>query len=324
MKRFVFVVAVLCLLPVLPAMAQHGDTSAPRTPWGDPDLMGVWDFRSLTPLQRPSALADKAVLTVEEAATYERERVAALNKDRRTGDGLSTAGDVANAYNEFWWDYGKELTDDRRTSLVVDPTNGRIPDLTAAAADRRSDVRDARRRDAWSPVDRGVAERCLLGFNAGPPMNPSAYNNNVQIFQSPGYVVLFNEMVHDSRVVPIDGGPHLPTYVRQWRGDSRGHWDGETLVVESTNFTDKTSFSGSGPGLRLVERFTRIEHDTVLYEYTVDDPDSFELPWTVAIQMNASAQPLFEYACHEGNYGMANLMESARAVDKQKAAGGIK
>jgi hypothetical protein len=324
MKRFVFVVAVLCLLPVLPAVAQPGDTSAPRTPWGDPDLMGVWDFRSLTPLQRPSALADKAVLTLEEAATYQRERVAALNKDRRTGDGLSTAGDVANAYNEFWWDYGKELTDDRRTSLVVDPTNGRIPDLTAAAADRRADVRDARRRDAWSPVDRGVSERCILGFNAGPPMNPSAYNNNVQIFQAPGYVVLFNEMVHDSRVVPIDGGPHLPAHVRQWRGDSRGHWDGETLVVESTNFTDKTSFSGSGPGLRLVERFTRIEDDTVLYEYTVDDPESFELPWTVAIQMNVSAQPLFEYACHEGNYGMANLMESARAVDRQTAAGGIK
>jgi hypothetical protein len=321
MKRVAFVVAVLCLLPVVPAVAQPGDASAPRTPWGDPDLMGVWDFRSLTPLQRPSALADKAVLTPEEAATYQRERVAALDKDRRTADGLSTAGDVANAYNEFWWDYGKELTDDRRTSLVVDPSNGRIPDLTAAAADRRAVVRAARRRDAWSPVDRGVAERCILGFNAGPPMNPSAYNNNVQIFQAPGYVVLLSEMVHDSRVVPIDGGSHLPAHVRQWRGDSRGHWDGETLVVESTNFTDKTSFSGSGPGLRLVERFTRIEGDTMLYEYTVDDSESFDLPWTVAIQMNASAQPLFEYACHEGNYGMANLMESARAVDMQKAAG---
>lgn len=218
--------------------------------------MGVWDFRSLTPLQRPRELAGKSVLTVEEAAAYERERVALLDKDRRTGDGLSSAGDVANAYNEFWWDYGKELTDDRRTSLVVDPPDGRIPDLTSTGQARRASRREMRRRDAWSPVDRGVAERCILGFNAGPPMNPSAYNNNVQIFQAPGYVVLLNEMVHDSRIVSLDGRDHLPGKMRQWRGDSRGRWDGDTLVVESTNFTETTSFSGSGQAMRLVERFT--------------------------------------------------------------------
>ena len=296
------------------------DTLSPRTAWGDPDLMGVWDFRSLTPLQRPAEFADKAVLTAEEAVVYERERVALLDKDRRTDDGLSSNRDVANAYNEFWWDYGKELTEDRRTSLVVAPTNGRIPALTAAASDRRAIGRAARNRDAWGPEDRGVSERCILGFNAGPPMSPSAYNNNVQIFQAPGYVVLLTEMVHDARIIPLDGHAHLPNHVRQWRGDSRGHWDGDTLVVETTNFTDKTSVNGSGDALRLVERFTRMRDDQVLYEYTVDDPDSFVAPWTVAIQMNSAEQPLFEYACHEGNYGMQNLMESARAVDRREGS----
>ena len=321
MNRVAGLVVLLWLLPAWPATAQQ-EAPAFRTAWGDPDLMGVWDFRSLTPLQRPRELAGKSVLTVEEAAAYERERVALLDKDRRTGDGLSSAGDVANAYNEFWWDYGKELTDDRRTSLVVDPPDGRIPDLTSTGQARRASRREMRRRDAWSPVDRGVAERCILGFNAGPPMNPSAYNNNVQIFQAPGYVVLLNEMVHDSRIVSLDGRDHLPGKMRQWRGDSRGRWDGDTLVVESTNFTETTSFSGSGQAMRLVERFTRIDDGTVLYEYTVDDPDSFVSPWTVAIPMKHSDQPLFEYACHEGNYGMTNLMESARAVDAQRAVSG--
>ena len=318
--------AAVCLLAAGPAVAQQGasDGDVPRTPWGDPDLMGTWDFRSLTPLQRPSALADKAVLTPEEAAAYERERVALLDKDRRTDDGISSRADVASAYNEFWWDYGKELTEDRRTSLIIDPPDGRIPDLSAAARERRRARGEARSRDAWSPEDRGVAERCILGFNAGPPMNPSAYNDNVKIFQAPGYVALYVEMVHDIRVVPLDGRAHLPGHVRQWRGDARGHWDGDTLVVESTNFTGKTSVSGSGREMRLVERFTRIRDDRVLYEYTVDDPVSFAAPWTAAVPMKRNDLPLFEYACHEGNYGMLNLMESARAVDAQKAASGSK
>ena len=312
------VAAVVCLMSSsVTAIAQSGapDGEMATTAWGDPDLMGVWDFRSLTPLQRPAEFEGKAVLTAEEAAAYERDRVALLDKDRRTGDGLSSDADVANAYNEFWWDYGKELTDDHRTSLIVDPPDGRIPELTDAARERRRVRGEARRRDAWGPEDRGVAERCILGFNAGPPVSPSAYNNNVQIFQAPGYVVVLNEMVHDARIVPLDGRAHLPDAVRQWRGDSRGRWEGDTLVVETTNFTDKTSFSGSGRQLTLVERFTRIRDDRVLYEYTVEDAESFAVPWTVAIPMKQSHQPLFEYACHEGNYGMANLMESARVVD---------
>jgi len=316
--------AVVCLLASsAPAVAQlaapGGDT--PRTLWGDPDLMGVWDFRSLTPLERPAEFEGKAVLSAEEAAAYERERVALLDKDRRTDDGLSTAADVSSAYNEFWWDYGKELTEDHRTSLIVDPPDGRIPELKDAARERRRVRGEARGRDAWGPEDRGIAERCILGFNAGPPVSPSAYNNNVQIFQAPGYVVVLNEMVHDARIIPLDGRAHLPGHVRQWRGDSRGHWDGDTLVVETTNFTDKTSVRGSGRHLRLVERFTRIRNDRVLYEYTVDDAESFAAPWTVVIPMKQSDQPLFEYACHEGNYGMMNLMEGARAVDARQAKG---
>ena len=317
------VAAVVCLMSSsVAAVAQSAapeDGEKAQTAWGDPDLMGVWDFRSLTPLQRPEEFEGKAVLTAEEAAAYERDRVALLDKDRRTGDGLSSGADVANAYNEFWWDYGKELTEDHRTSLIVDPPDGQIPELRDVARERRRVSREARRRDAWGPEDRGVAERCILGFNAGPPVSPSAYNNNMQIFQAPGYVVLLNEMVHDARIVPLDGRAHLPDSVRQWRGDSRGRWDGDTLVVETTNFTHKTSFSGSGRQLTLVERFTRIHDDGVRYEYTVDDAESFAAPWTVAIPMKQSHQPLFEYACHEGNYGMMNLMESARAVDARSA-----
>jgi len=320
--------AVVCLMSwsSVPAVAQSvaPDEQGARTAWGDPDLMGVWDFRSLTPLQRPAAFEGKAVLSAEEAAAYERERVALLDKDRRTDDGLSTRADVANAYNEFWWDYGKELTEDHRTSLIVEPPDGRIPDLTDAARERRQVRGEARRRDAWGPEDRSVAERCILGFNAGPPVNPSAYNNNVQIFQAPGYVVVLNEMVHDARIIPLDGRAHLPNHMRQWRGDSRGHWDGDTLVVETTNFTSQTSVNGSGRQLRLVERFTRIRDDRVRYEYTVDDAESFASPWTVVIPLKQSDQPLFEYACHEGNYGMMNLMESARAVDARRAEGSSK
>ena len=175
-------------------------------------------------------------------------------------------------------------------------------------------------RDAHGPEDRGAFERCILGFNAGPPMNPSAYNNNMQLFQTADHVVILNEMVHDARIVPLDGSDHLPGDVRQWRGDSRGRWEGDTLVIETKNFTDKTSFRGTGPGLHLVERFTRVEEGILLYEYTVTDPESFERPWSVAVPMQRNDLPVFEYACHEGNYGMLNLMVSARSEDARKAA----
>ena len=287
------------------------------TAWGDPDLQGVWDFRTITPLERPEELADKEVLTAEEAALFEQETLAARDKDRRASDGISTARDVSNAYNQFWWDYGDRLTEDRRTSLVVDPPDGRIP--------RKQGAEELARlfgnRIPTGPEDRPLWERCIIGFNSGPPMLPSAYNNNVQLFQTADYVVILNEMVHSARIVPLDRRPHLAPDIRQQVGDSRGHWDGETLVVESTNFLRETGFTGSGANLHLVERFRRVDENTLVYEFTVNEPEKFSHPWTAMIPMQRNAEPMFEYACHEGNYGMTNLLSGARA--EERAAGSL-
>ena len=300
-----------------PARADELDEwTPPRTAWGKPDLRGVWDFRTITPLERPDRLAGKEVLGDEEAAEFRSQELKRRNKDRRTADGLTALQDVRSAYNQFWWDYGDKLTEDKRTSLIVDPPDGKIPSLTPRAQQRYDAKRAARERPAHSPVDRGPAERCILGFNAGPPYSPSAYNNNVHIFQTPGYAVLLVEMVNDARIVPLDGRPHLPEKIRQWRGDARGRWEGNTLVVESTNFTDKTSFRGSDKNMRLIERFTRVGPERLLYEYTIDDPKSFTKPWSAAIPMKKTDQPMFEYACHEGNYSMLTMLEGARADDK--------
>ena len=317
------IVGIFSLSPALDAgqaaEASRNAWSLPRTPWGDPDLSGVWDFKTLTPLERPSELSGKEVLSDEDAARYEQETLRALDKDRRTSDGLTAEQDVRNAYNQFWWDYGTKLTEDKRTSLIVDPPEGRIPALTPQAQKRAEARAAALQRPAHGPEDRTVWERCILGLNTGPPMNPSVYNNNVHLLQNRGYVVIFTEMAHDARIVPMDGRPHLPGHIRQWRGDSRGRWEGDTLVVDTTNFTDKTSFRGSGASLHLVERFTRIDADTLLYEYTIDDPESFARAWSAAIPMARTEEPMFEYACHEGNYGMFNLLEGARAQERLAA-----
>ena len=311
-----------------PAAGQNADPS--RTPWGAPDLGGVWDFRTITPLERPAALKDKPVLTAEEAAQFTRQSAEGRNADRRDG---GAQRDIERAYNDFWWDWGDSLTSDLRTSLIVDPPDGRIPDRTVAAqeharASRQDGIRPVRARvligsPAHGPEDLGLSERCMLGFNSGPPMLPSAYNNNVQIFQTPNHVVILSEMIHEARVVPLDGRPSLPDGMRQWMGDARGHWDGDTLVVESDDYTDKTgSFYtivgtyGSGESLHLVERFTRVDTDTLRYEFTVDDPETFTAAFTAAIPMQRTDAPLFEYACHEGNYGMTNLLTGARVQER--------
>ena len=313
----------LVLLVLIPEPTEgqgaEGNSAVPRTLWGEADLSGLWDFRTLTPLERPAELAGKEVLTDDEAAEYERKRLHARDKDRRPsdGDGISVALDVRNAYNQFWWDYGTKLTEDKRTSLIVDPTDGRIPPLTPPAQERADFSNPDLENLARGPEDRDVGERCIVGFNAGPPMNPSAYNNNVHIFQTPDTIVILNEMVHEARIVPMDGRPHIPQHVRQWRGDSRVRWEGDTLVVDTTNFTSKTTFRGSGSGMHLVERFTRVDADTLLYEYTIDDPESFETPWSVAVPMTKTEGPMFEYACHEGNYSMFNLLAAARAREAE-------
>ena len=320
----------------LAAQTPAGKAAAPakasslRTVDGQPDLQGVWDFRTVTPMERPSQFANKEVLTDSEAAEFERERVEASNVDknrdtkltRGTVNGIVANTDVSLAYNDFWYDRGTKVVGTKRTSLVVDPSDGKIPALTPEAQKRFEARRLAGERPAAGPEDRGIGERCIMGFNAGPPVVPGGYNQNLQIFQTPGYVVILNEMVHSARVVPLDDRsfPNL----RQWSGVSRGRWEGKTLVVETKNFNDVTSFRGSSPKLHLVERFTRADPETLIYEFTVNDPTTWAKAWTAQIPMRKSDQHMYEYACHEGNYGMFGILGAARAVDQEAASRGSK
>jgi hypothetical protein len=284
---------------------------AARTPDGRPDLQGTWNFSSLTPLERPAQFAGKAVLTEEEAALFERQTLERNNADRRreTAD-----ADVAQAYNDAWYDRGTKTVGTRRSSLIVDPPDGRIPALTSEGQARAAARAEARRQrgSADGPEDRSLAERCLM-FNAGPPLLPGPYNNNFQIVQTRDYVAIANEMIHDVRVVPVDGRPHLPAAVRRWQGDPRGHWEGDTLVVDTTNFSDRTNFRGADENLHLVERFRRVDAHTLDYTFTVDDPQVFSRPWTVALPMTLSDGRIYEYACHEANYAMGGILRGARA-----------
>jgi hypothetical protein len=296
----------------------------PLTSDGHPDLQGVWEFSTITPLERPAALGDKGTFTDAEAATFEREENRRLNRDLidpAKGGAQYPPGGVV-PYNEFWYDRGRNVVGSKRTSLIVDPPDGRLPALTPAAR-QKADARTAADRDdqlgrgpASSWEDRNVAERCILGFNAGPPMTPGAYNNNLQIFQTSGYVVLLNEMVHDARIVPVGGAVHLSAALRQWKGDSRGRWEGKTLIVDTINFYGETSLRGSSSNLHLVERFTRTGPDTLLYEFTVQDPTTWTKSWTAQVPMRKSTEVLYEYACHEGNSGMAGILAGARAMEK--------
>jgi len=292
-------------------------SAAPARGAGAADLEGVWAFSTVTPLERSSEFASKPTLTDEEAAAYERRTVETSNRDRR---GSSAEADVGGAYNEFWWDRGTRVArvnGRNLTSLVVDPPDGRIPSLTAEGQ-RRAEARNADRRDhpADGPENRSLGERCL-GFNAGPPMLPGPYNNFVQIFQAAGHLIILNEMIHDARVIPLDGRKHLPAGIRRWQGDSVGRWDGATLVVDTSNFSDKTNFRGADDRLHLVERFTRVDAETLLYEFTVDDPTAFAKPWSVALPMKKTDARVFEYACHEGNHAMEGILRGSRYEEKQ-------
>ena len=311
-------VVVIVSLSAVPAVAQ---SDAPRTAWGQPDLQGVWDFRSITPLQRPERLENQEFLTEEEAAELEQAAVArdaaAWDREARRTE----AGGNVGAYNNFWLDRGQTAVGTRRTALIVDPPNGRMPEQTTAAQQRAGVRRDYRREHpADGPEDFSNGVRCILGFNAGPPFTPSAYNNNMQLFQTPDHVVVVTEMVHTARIIPLDGSPHLPSNVQQWSGDSRGHWEGETLVVETTNHTDKTRWRGSTPDMRLVERFTRVDAETLLYEFTVTDPTTWTAPWTAAVPLLLNPEPMFEYACHEGNYSMGVMLAGTREEEKAAAS----
>ena len=324
-QRFVTVIALAiaaALVAPIPAGAQSAESEVMRTPDGQPHISGIFTFRTLTPLQRPAALEGQERLGAEEAAQFEASERIRLNRDLFDPEtGAPNAGYQSRAeggvlsYNEFWYERGIELTSDKRTSLVVDPPNGRIPfkpEYQEAAQIRRLNLRNG---FADHYTDRSLADRCIMGFNAGPPMVSSAYNNNVQIFQVPGYVVILNEMVHNARIIPIDGRPHGE--LRQWSGDSRGRWEGETLVIETKNFLRETSLGGSSADTHLVERFRRVDPDTVMYEFTVEDPNNFTRAWTAMMPLRRTDGPLFEYACHEGNIGMHGIMAGARRKDTQ-------
>jgi hypothetical protein len=293
---------------------------APRMADGHPDLQGIWSYSTLTPLERPRELAGKEFFTEKEAADYEKSLLNNGNRDRRDG---GADADLARAYNEAWYDSGTHLVKNRRTSLVIDPPDGRIPAFTPEARKREEARAEDRRKrgpepaDSWE--DRSLGERCLT---RGSPKLPGGYNNNVQIVQSPGYVALLQEMIHEARVVPTDGRAHAEKNIRQWLGDSVGHWEGNTLVIDTTNYKDQIVFNafnccrGAGANLHVIERFTRLDADTIDYQYTVDDPTTYTKSWTVLLPMSRTEGPILEYACHEGNYGMKNLLSGARALEK--------
>jgi hypothetical protein len=313
--------------PSSPTARSQG-TPAPvaRTPWGDPDLQGTWDFTTITPLERPASLAGREFLTEREAAALEKQvNEQRFETENRSPGSLGAAGRPTSdpgIYNLGWWwePEGRKVVRTRRTSLVVDPADGRLPPLTAQAeATRRA--RDADRARSHSAADLPLAERCIMGFNSGPPMVPGPYNNLVQLFQSPGYVVIVNEMVHDARIVPLDSRARVGDALRFWTGDSRGRWDGDTLVVETRNFTDHGTGTFGAPGLsdrnmRLVERFTRVDGNALVYRFTVDDPTVWSRPWTAEVPMTRIEGFVMEYACHEGNYGLASILSGARAAER--------
>jgi hypothetical protein len=315
MTRLLLLVAV----GILPAAAQIGRTSD-----GQPDLQGFWNNATLTPLERgiiTVTMAERAELpgisslnvSDEEARRIENRIAERVSFDRRDGGADS---DVSRAFNNLFNDRGTELArvdGVKRTSLIVDPADGRIPRLTAEAERRQL----AHQHGFGSVSERPLEERCLVsvGSAAGPPMLPAAYNNNYQIIQAPGVVMIFVEMLHEVRVVRLNA-THPPPSVRQWLGDSIGHWEGETLVVETTNFNDQTAFRGASPNLRVTERFRRVGAKTLLYRATMEDPAAFTHPWTIEYPFKSTANPLYEYACHEGNYAITGILGGARKADQ--------
>jgi hypothetical protein len=277
--------------------------SVPRTAWGDPDFEGIWTYATMTPLERPRDLGAKSVLTEQEAAEYERQTIA------RQSATNNTAG-------PDWWDPGTRRLVDRRTSLIVDPENGRLPAATEGARARAAERAQARPRGGLpdGPEDLGLNVRCLLWATAGPPLLPGVYNNNVQFVQSRGHIAIVSEMIHDARIVPMDGRPHGT--IPRWMGDSRGHWDGATLVVDTINFSEKTDLRGASEHLHLVERFTRVDAATIVYRFTADDPTTWTQPWTAEFPLKKTDQPMYEYACHEGNARSIEGILRAAAVQR--------
>jgi hypothetical protein len=317
----------LCLLVPMVVTGQTGPPAAAvrsaapvasvaevrTTPWGDPDLQGLWNHGTITPLQRPADQADRVYLTEEEVAVLNEE--SETRADRR--EGLTPEQDVALAYNAFWWDRGVSVG---RTSLLVDPSDGRLPPLVPAAAERAESAKALRIRavrrgivPADGPEEMDLGDRCLVYRPV--PITSSGYNNHVQIAQAPGYVTILQEQIHELRVIPLDDRPPLPPHVTQWLGVSRGRWDGDTLVVETTNFREDADYLGSNLERRVTERFRLTDDDQLEYQFTVADPTVWTRPWTGMVPWRRTEGPMFEYACHEGNYGMVGLLKGSRLAD---------
>src|SRR5262244_2822116 len=344
MSRYLTFVCILALSVSIAAQTRY---TPPKTPDGHPDLQGTYDLATLTPLERPAGA--KAALTAEEAAKLEKD--VAARKDQaaqpisgnrsappKGGDGSTGAAGGVGGYNNFWLDPGSSYTmvnGERRTSIVIDPPDGHVPPLTAAARQRaaarilRPTSDTTERRDPGlepagsydNPEQRPLGERCLLGFGStsGPPALPDYFYNNLhQIVQTPQYVMILTEMVHDARIVRMNA-EHLPKTIRQWMGDSVGHWEGDTLVVDTTNFTDKTRFRGASEDMHVVERFTKVAPNALLYQFTIDDPATWARPWTGEYTWPATNEHIYEYACHEANYALENILRGARLREKEAA-----
>ena len=319
-----FFAPLLALAMIATVSGQTTSRPAARTADGHPDLQGIWTNATLTPMERPAAFAGKITLSDAEAAAYEKQQTDEL----KAGDGKSDSdfhrragSGETGGYNALFIDRGSELArvdGVKRTSLVIDPPDGRIPPLTAEARTRLASIR---RGGTDSVKDRPLSERCLMSFgsSSGPPMLPVLYNNNYQIVQTPGAVMILVEMIHDARIIRMNSA-HAPASVRQWLGDSVGHWEGDTLVVDTTNFNENISFRGSSRNLHVIERFTRVDANTLLYKTTIDDPTTFSKSWTIEYPFRATSDSIYEYACHEGNYSIVDILGGARKLEREAQA----
>ena len=320
-RNFLIAVFMSLLSPL--AVSQPSAYELPRTPDGHPDLQGTFTFRTLTPMQRPTELGERAVLTEEEAAEWAAFENRRQNRDLiidSVGGAQYPPGVIS--YNEFWYERGDDTVVDRRTSLIVDPPNGRIPALTEEALQRRSDV-STMRELSLGPEARPYAERCIVTRTSGPPMQPGSYNLNVQFVQTSAYFMIMNEMIHNVRVVRMNkehrDGPSM-----NWEGDSVGHWEGNTLVIDTVNFWKGTAFADSTSKMHLVEKFTRTGPDSIQYQFTIEDPTTWIAPWTAVIPMRSMDQPIYEYACHEGNYGFHGVMAGIRRLQLEADQGVVR
>lgn len=313
-KRTLIVAAsslVIGCLAIQSALAQ--ETPVPRTEYGHPDFQGTYTFRTITPLQRPPELADKETLTPEEAAEWEAFENRRQNRDLII-DSVGGAGYPPGviSYNEFWYERGSETIESRRTSLIYDPPNGRLPAYNAAGRERRDEYRQMVFESA-GPEGRTTVDRCITGFVGGPPMIPGSYNNNMQIVQTEDHIMILNEMVHSARIIRLDSEHH--TKQLKWEGDSIAHWEDDTLVIHTQNFYHDYNLRGMSDQAVIEERISWIDENTLEYDFTVTDPLSWDEPWSARLPLRRSADPVYEYACHEGNHGLLGILAGWRRYE---------